>query len=703
MLLSRRFALLAGTSIVALAVPAMAQDAQPTEAVVLDEVVLDATAPTQGYVVPTSQIATKTETPVIETQQSVSIITKQQFEDQGAQSMTQALRYTAGVTAEPFGGDPRFDQPNLRGFDVGNSQYLNGLHLIRDFGAMGLELYGLERVEVLRGPSSGLYGSGSPGGIINMVQKHAQFDNFSEAGLGFGTNQNSLFFDVNRSTSDDMAWRLTGLLSDNEEQVDEVTNERGYLAAAASWQMDDASTLDLMLSYQKDSPISPAGVPYGLTQDVDAEDARDFYAGYPDADDSDRKMLNLGVEYKRELDNGWRLEQGFRYQKFDWKYTGFFSGHSYADGIVYPGAIYQDESSNTVHVDTRLLGEATTGAVTHKLVFGVDISRWSADNTTEFNYSSSLPDYWGTVPPLNFFDPDYSVSFPRSAGYRDVQDLTIEQTGIYAQDEISWNNWRATLVLRHDWAEQTGSAVSNFVGFETVTDAGQKDEATTGRVGVSYLFANGVAPYVSYATSFEPEIGIYRGSEAYKPTEGKQWEAGVKYQPTSFDALITAAVYDLKQQNVRRTVAPGIDEQIGEVHVRGFELEGTAELAEGWDIRGAYSYTDAVQKGGDKDGLMMTNTPYNAASIWLDRDFGNGVRVGGGIRYIGERYGNLTNTYKIDSVTLGDLGASYTRDNVVASVNVTNITDEAYVASCSDFGCFYGDGREVQARLTYKW
>ncbi|MBD9528829.1 TonB-dependent siderophore receptor [Paracoccus sp. PAR01] len=693
MLLSYRFALLAGTSLLALALPALAQDAPTAETVVLDEVVLDATAPTQGYVVPTTQIATKTNTPVLETQQSVSVITRQQIEDQGAQNMTQALRYTAGVTAEPFGADPRFDQPRMRGFDVSNSQYLNGLHLIRDFGAMSLDLYGLERVEVLRGPSSALYGSGSPGGIINMVQKHAQPEDFSEAGVSYGTHGNaSVFFDMNRAPSDTLAWRLTGNLANEQEQVEELENQRGYLAGALRWELDDVSTLDVMLSYQKDKPLSPTGVPHALTDIGDADDLRELYAGYPDEDDSDRRMLNLGVEYKRESDNGWRLEQGFRYQKFDWDYTGFYVTGLTGD-MIGVGSTYQDETSDTVQVDTRLIGEAVTGAATHRLLFGLDVSRWSGRNATDF----------GTAPSLNWRNPDYSVPAPRSTWYNLVNDISLEQIGVYAQDEISWNNWRASLALRHDWAQQSGTAWNNFGG---ETDVSQKDEATTGRVGLTYLFDNGVAPYVSYATSFEPEIGPDNKGDTLKPTEGKQWEAGVKYQPEAIDALVTLAVYDLKQTNVTRNMGGDIGNiQIGEVHSRGVELEGTAELAEGWDIRASYAYTDARQKGGAEDGRRMPDTPYNSASLWLDRDFGNGFRLGGGIRYVGERDGVGADWLptKVDGFTVGDVAASYTRDNIVASINVFNITDEAYISSCSGFGCFYGDGREVLAKLTYKW
>ena len=702
-MLSARFLFLAGTSALALAIPAAAQtaDATDTETVVLDEIVLDATAPTRGYVVPTTQIATKTETSVLETQQSVSVVTGQQIRDQGATSVGQALRYSAGAVAEPFGATPGFDEPNIRGFGSNNSQYLNGLRFIRKFGAPSYELYGLERVELLRGPSSALYGAGSPGGIVNLVQKHAQPEDFAEAGVGYGSfGDASLFFDVNRAASDVLAWRLTGQISKTEEQVEEVTNDRQYLATALRWQMDEVSTLDLLLSYQKDSPISPAGVPYALTQIADGDDLREFYAGYPDETDSDRRMLNLGVEYGRDLDNGWRLEQSFRYQKFDWDYNIFTSSRLSDDG----GSIVltqtdQEESGNTLNADTRLTGEVTTGAATHRLLVGIDALRYSFDNTTVFSTPLST---------IDWRDPDLGGFRPGPAWYTKNEDLTITQVGIYAQDEISWDNWRMSLGLRHSWVKQTGTVTVN--GIES--DGYQKDNATTGRIGLSYVFDNGVAPYVSYSTSFDPEIGTDRAGNAFEPTEGKQWEVGVKYQPS--DAiLLTAAYYDLKQDNLIRYDAAGLPVQSGEVRTRGLELEATAELAQGWDIRAAYAYTDTRLSGDAApetdptailyNGNRAANSPYHMASLWLVRDFDNGFRLGGGVRYVGERYGDDANNYPLDSNTLVDLGASYTRDNIVASLNVLNLTDKTYLASCSQFYCNYGEGREIQARLSYQW
>lgn len=698
MQLSFRNIRLAGVS--ALALSAAAAGAQEVEDnVVLDTITLTATTgvtvQAEGYVSDYSQAATKSDTPVAEAQQSISIVSTDQIEDQGAQTLGRALSYTAGVLGEPFGSDPRFDSPTIRGFEASSGQYVNGLRQLRYLGAPAYETYGLQQIEVLRGPSSSLYGAGTPAGIINQVQKRAQDYDFGEVGLGYDSNEAAqLFFDMNRVVNDTLSWRLTGIGRDNKLQIDELTNERGYLAGALRWRPDDFTTVDLTASYTKDSPISPTGVPYDLTRSADGDYLRDLYTGNSDWDDSDRKVFNIGIEISHEMENGWTLSQGFRYEKFDWDYTGtYVSGLSEDGQQILLGYNRQMEDTSGVNLDTRLSGEVTTGDAIHRLLFGVDIRKYDAESATDFFFG----------PGLDWRNPVYSNDLPSTPWYVSTTDLTLEQIGIYAQDEVEWGNWRGSLALRRDWAEQSGTGYNNFAG---TTDQDQNDNATTGRAGLAYVFQNGVMPYVSYSTSFDPEIGADGDGNKLKPTKGRQWEAGVKYQPQSFNGLFTVAVYDLRETNVtRRIVEDGrpFDRQIGKVKSRGIEMEGTAELSEGWNLRASYAYNDNEQTGGDFDGKEMSNAPRNLASLWLDRDFGNGLRVGGGIRHIGSRYGDLANEYELDSVTMADLGASYGYRDFEMSLNVSNLTDEEYVANCGTFGCFYGEGRTVTAKVSYKW
>lgn len=708
-----RAIILASVSTLALSTVSFAQEVQEEQnVIVLDAITITAggdNGPSSGYVASYNQTGTKTDTPMLETQQSTSVVTQQQIKDQGAENLGEALNYSAGVVGQPYGDDPRFDSPIIRGLPTDEAQYLNGLRMVRAFAAPAIETYGLEQVEVLRGPSSSLFGANEPAGVINQVQKRAQFDDFNEVGLSYGSNDSSsVFFDANRAVNDNVAYRFTGIARDEATQIEEITDKRGYLSAAVRWQADDATLIDFLASYQKDSPITPPGIPFWVTELGDDESLREFYAGYPSADDSDRKMTNIGLEIRREFDNGWQLTQGFRYQKIDWTYLGFdvsrdqgFGpenfGNNPSPDIIDMNSIDQKEDASTINLDTRLSGEATTGSVSHRLLFGLDVRQWDGYARTQFI----------TAPAINWRNPDYDVPVVGDVTYTGVKDLLQTQIGIYAQDEISVGNWRGSVALRHDWSKQTGTSVDTFNG---ATDPYRKDEATTGRVGLSYVINDEISPYISYATSFLPQLGqntnLNANGEPLKAKESKQWEAGVKYEPIAFDGFFTAAIYDLTQENVNRFVSVnGVagTYQIGEVKSRGLELEGTAELANGYSIRASYAYNETEQKGGAEDGNELPNAPKHNAGIWLDKDFNNGFRAGGGVRYIGDRFGNDANTYELDSVTLVDMGASYSRENVEMSLNLNNLTDEAYLASCSNFGCFYGQGREVTAKVSYKW
>lgn len=691
-------ALVSASTIAIAAGSAHAQDGgQP---ITLSEITLTATADISvepdGFTSDYSQAATKSDTPVAEMQQSVSVITTTQIESQGAENLGQALGYSAGVLAEPFGIDPRFDTPYIRGFKADNAQYVNGLRQGRYFGAVGQELYGMQQIEVVRGPSSTLYGAGSPLGVINMVQKRANWTDAGEVGLGYDTNGSSqLFFDVNRAANDDLAFRLTGIGRNESTQIEDLTDKGGYLAGAVRWAPSAATTIDFLASYTKDAPMSPTGVPFALTQIGDGDYLRELYTGQKDWDDSDRSLYTIGVEVGHELENGWKLSQNFRYENFDWDYQSTYAIAVLDADTISRGSSRQSESSETISLDTRLSGEVVTGQWSHRLLFGADVRKYDAYESSQF----------GSAADLSISDPDYYAGGRTFSGTPNEGPVLLRQVGVYAQDEISHGNWRGTLGLRYDWVQQSGERYGSVSEY--------KDNEITGRVGLSYVMANGAMPYASYSTSFDPQAGVNLDGDVLKPTKGEQWEVGVKYEPAAFDGLISVAYYDLRQKNVNRRVTEIVDgtsingiRQIGEVKSRGIELEATAELAGGWRLRGGYAYNDTEQvapAGDPVAGKEMPDAPRHLASLWLDRDLGNGLRVGGGVRHIGERFINATNTDTLDSVTLADLGITYERENMKASLNVRNLTDEVYVSACGFSYCSYGEGRTVSAKVAYKW
>lgn len=663
----------------------------------------DPRGPVDGYVAKTSATASKTGTPILETQQSISVITRDQIEAQSAQTLGEILNYTAGVVGQPFGADPRFDSPIVRGFDGRQLQYLNGLKLMRTAGAPTLEVYGLERVDVLRGPASVMYGQGNPGGIINQVSKRPRFENFGEVGTQIGSYDNyGAFFDFGGviPNHEEFAYRLTGLAKNAGAQTDNLDNDRYFIAPAFTWKPDEDTSLTILTSVQHDNPSSPSGLPpQYITGGSGLKLPRNFFVGDESFDGSSRTMTNIGYEFERHLNETWTFRQNVRYTNFDWNYQalGMASAGLGPDGrTLARTATFQDENLNTFNVDNNLTAEFSTAAVDHKVLFGLDYRYFDNNVRTRFFRAT----------PLDVLDPVYGGPIDLISPTLDTKVKSdLSQVGIYVQDELAYENWRATLGLRQDWASTSGTSTNMLLNSPRPLD--QDDHKLTGRAGLSYLFDNGLAPYISYSTSYDPIAST--AAADFKPSEGKQWEAGIKYQPTSFNGFFSAAVYDLKQTNVLRTVA-GLPQQIGEVHVKGVELEGVVSVAQGLDLRAAYTYTDAKIGEGIDDGNRVENVPRNAASLWLNYTFQEGTAleglgIGGGVRYVGQRFGNSTNNpdFDLDGVTLFDAALTYRKENWKGSLNFKNLGDEKYVASCSTFGCYYGDGRTVIGKLSYTW
>ena len=279
--------------------------------------------------------------------------------------------------------------------------------------------------------------------------------------------------------------------------------------------------------------------------------------------------------------------------------------------------------------------------------------------------------------------------------------------------QIRFDRLVVTAGLRQDWSDLSNA------------DGSVDDDALTGRAGAVYLFDNGLAPFVSYATSFNPITGETSDGALFKPSEGKQIEGGIKYQPAGWNSFITASLYQIEQTNVvaNQAVPDGgslVREitQTGEIRSRGFELEATASLTDGLSLVGNYTYADVEITQGDDTvvagiitatttGNRPANVPEHAAALWLDYAFQpgtvlEGVSLGGGVRYIGSRFGNDSNSIDLPSATLVDLAIRYEKDDFKAALNVNNVADEEYVASCN-FGCYYGEGRSVIASVAYKW
>lgn len=685
------------------AVPAFAQQAAPeatgTAEPTLPEVRVEArtepetaTGPVQGYVAKRSATATKTDTPLAEVPQSISVITRDQLTDRNATTLNEALQYSAGAATAVFGEDPRQDVIKVRGFDA--DIYLDGLSERSFYQGVRQDLYGIERVEVLRGPSSALYGAGGPGGILNMVSKRASLAPLREVFVGYGSyDTKEAGFDLGGAISDTLAWRLTGLGRDGETKLDHTENERLYIAPTLAWTPSADTRLDLMLRYQRDRDsftyqwLPVEGTLYG---NPNGRISESFFASEPSLDHADRDTWSVGYAFSHRLSDKTTFVQNVRYRD-----TQIDNAEVYGFGYL-PGDLRMlnrfawklriDEQALVIdnHIEHRIEG----AGISHTLLAGVDV----------IDYENTRTDTDGLATPIDVFDPVYGGALLFGDPYS--QHNTLTQTGVYLQDQIKYDqHWNLTLSGRYDWARTKT---------EPAWDDGttQRDHRFTGRAGLTYVFDNGLAPYASYASGFKPVAGTDSSGNLLQPEYARQYEVGIKYLPSGRPVQLTAAVFDLTKTNVLTSDPTGMfQSQTGQVRSRGLELEGIAQLDRQWKILASYTYTDAeVTRDLSYQGKLPLTTPRNQASLWADYSFLAGVpglSLAAGLRHVGAFYGDSDNQFETPSANYVDLALRYAAGPWKLSLNANNLTDKVVAICFTSYACNYSTGRTVTARLSY--
>ncbi|WP_334420528.1 MULTISPECIES: TonB-dependent siderophore receptor [unclassified Bradyrhizobium] len=668
----------------------------------------------QGYVAGRSMAGTKTNTPIMETPQSLSVIGSEQIRDQKPGKFDEILRYTPGVVAGTFGADTRNDWFLIRGFksdDIG--LFLDGLQLFyTSYASWKLQPFNLARVEVLRGPSAVLYGGSSPSGIVNAVSKTPPVEpiRYLETGVNnFGNAYLSFDFGGPVATAPEngkLFYRVVGQVQNGGTQVDFTPDNNYFVAPSVTYKPDADTTFTVLASASKQDTRGINFLPYVGTV-VDAPFGRiptKRFVGDPSVDTFKREQEMIGYQFERNLSDSVTFRQNARYAHVDITYRGLV-GNSYtniATGDLGRYNWYAKNTANQGNLDNQLEYRFDTGPVQHTMLFGLDLKAYRIDDYQIFDF--------GGVPSINVFNPIYGIGdIPFTvAPFRNFL-LTQNQLGTYIQDQIKFGGFTLVLSGRNDWVSTsqgdrpTGATLFN-----------REDSKFSGRAGLIYNFANGLAPYVAYATSYNPIIGLNASNQLFLPETGEQAEIGLKFQPNGFDGHFSIAVFDLKRQNVPTTVPSTtlvLQNQTGEVTSRGLELEAVANLAPGLKMVGAFTTYDLfISKDADPAllGLTPTNTPQQVGSVWGDYTFQEGplrgFGFGGGVRYIGKSFANAANTLVVPSVVLGDASIHYEWQNWRAALNVINIADKTYVASCaSDTSCFYGDRRRVTASLAYKW
>lgn len=712
-------------SVAALAIvaPSFAQDADVTQ---LQRIVVEGqggegseqggVGPVEGVVAKTSRVGAKTATPLHEIPQSVSVIGREEIDDQGAQKVDEALRYTAGVFTQPFGPDSDTNWIFIRGFQAtATGAYMDGLQLFSyGFGGFYVDSFGLERIEVLKGPASVLYGGSNPGGVVNYVSKRPEFSRTRHVETGINDAGNAyLGFDIG-DFSDNVAMRMTGRIAGGDTYSDNQDGWRGIISPSITWKRDEQTSLTLLGNYTHVDENHNGGsfLPYeGTVVDRIFDGVNygriDRNANFTETsvDLYERQQASIGYEFEHTMDNDWTVRSLARLGV-----ANIDEVSVYPDGWADATSLNRinfghDTTSTTFLIDNQIEGTVATGPAEHRILAGIDYKYYNIDQVQ----SSAL---FGTTPPIDAFNPAYGAALTDRVSYLN-QDLTQQQLGFYLQDQIRFGGgWLATLNGRYDHGWLEAHDMATFYSPDQDMIQTRSDGRLSGRAGLAYEFANGVTPYASVATFFNPIIGTDANGDLFEPEEGVQFEAGVKYVPTFMDGLFTFSVFDLTRRNVPSNVTAFTQLQTGEVRSRGFEAEAKVNITEQFKVTAALTAYD-IEITEDEDASLIGNTPFIVpevmASLSADYTFRgdawyDGVSIGGGVRYLGSSWADNANTLKVPDATLVDLKVGYERENWGVDLNVTNLFDETYVSSCQTaVTCSYGEGRSFKLRAHATW
>lgn len=699
------------TALVALGLPlqATAQEGTADQPYVLAPITLrpgqQYTGAVDGYLASGTATALKSGAPLTEIPQSVSVVTSEELEDRAPKNVDEAVAYVPGVTSGIWGVDDRYDQFLIRGFDLGTSGiFRDGLSSkAQNFSGFMIDPYMIDRIDVLRGPSSVVYGSNDAAGMINIITKRPVFERFTDAELSYGSHDTTtLGLDTGGvlDKSETLAWRLTALKRDGANEIEGSQNDRDLIALGLTWEPTDRTSVTLLGHWQKDDRTPNSFLP------VTGEDYPASYGDLPyDFTDSQHafnrfatEQTSIGWQAQHDLTEQVTLRQNFRYarQRTDYRHLYFNGMHDpdwnpTEDSMNY-AAFAVDEVARHTALDNQIEYRSRFAGGDNTLLFGADYVRQEVDGTSAYDDSYQIdirnPNY------------DFDVAYP--AVYQNSRTVVTEK-GIYLQDHLKLQNGVSlTAGLRRAWVENET--------YDRLTDttSRQKDNATTGLFGLTYDLGNGFIPYASYTESFTTNIGQKFDGSQFDPTEGKQYEVGLRYAPTDRNLLLSAAVFEINKTNIKTTDPAHTEHSIqtGEVRHRGVELEARGELNEQFSFIAGYTYLDpkiTSSTEGD-EGNRTALAPRHQASLWVDYDFQNrlkGLNLGGGIRYIGSSFGDNANTREVDAYTLVDMAVRYEWEDYTVALNVNNVLDKDYYATCdTSVGCISGAGRNATLTLS---
>jgi iron complex outermembrane receptor protein len=715
-----RLLLVSGVALIAVACQAGSAFAQEAGSTMeLDPIVVVGSSVTKGarveqrgYVAKDTSTATKTTTSIAEAPQSISVITRGAMTDRAVQTVADSLLYSANVNGQRYGNDTRSDYFTIRGFPA--DLYLDGLRVPQianqtgGYAGFRVDPFFLNRVEVLRGPSSALFGQTNVGGVVNMISKDPSDEAKGEVYTRFGSfNQKEIGFDTTGPIGSEsgLSYRLEGVLRDSDSMNDFGKNDRIAISPTVRWSPDEDTSLTVYGAYMKDDGgqvpaiIPAAGSVY--PNSLGLKIPRNFSDGDPSLAIYDKETAYVGYRLEQALGDDLTLRQNFRYSYLDLNYQNLFTSGLLADQRTITRTIYNAQPTlDALALDTNLEYRFDTGPVKHTMLAGVDLQWQHLVNRTGSRASS-------VAERLDLFNSVYGIGVtPATLTTR--LDQTQRQVGIYLQDQIELGGFRLTVSGRQDYVNIDSNSTTLSTGVSRNYE--QDPSAFTGRVGAAYVFDNGIVPYALYSKSFMPVLTL--ADTPLKPTTGELKEVGVKYAPPGENFSLTASGFEATQQNVVNRVAT-VYYQTDEVRVRGIELEANATLWDRVNLTAAASWQDPEvtrSQTASQVGKLPYTVPRQQQSLFISYDvpmpdaWDGKLTVGAGARHVGKTAGDTANSFFVPGHTLVDAFARYEHDRYSFQLNGYNLGNKTYVAGCNTTTqCYYGQGLTVVGTVSVKW
>ncbi|MUK45046.1 TonB-dependent siderophore receptor [Aliivibrio fischeri] len=663
--------------------------------------------------------ATKTSLEPEETPQGITVLDGEVLEQRSVKSLNEALRYVPGVTTEQKGGAvTMYDTFNIRGFDVNQSyydglvlQYLNGWNLQPQIDPIAIQ-----QIEVFKGPTSVLYGSMPPGGMVNMIAKTPQKEKSTDVKVATGTgNLVEASIDTTGQFGDsDFSYRFIALARQKDGQVDYTEEERYVIAPSVDWQVSDRTLINFNMYYQNDpsmgmnSAMPASGMIY---DNPNGSTDPSTFVGDKNWSTFEREFFMAGYKINHEFNNNWSFLQNFRYMNASLYQENTYHIESNFDpstGNLDRNIYSTDESSTGYTIDNQLSGRVMAGNVEHNLLFGIDYQKLDGDSLyQEFGTTSQFGNFNIFTPNNNMIDRGKLTQ-----SYESKEKISVEQLGFYTQDQIRID--RLVLIAGGRFDQYKSSNTTST----TSKDADQSQFSY--RVGALYELESGFSPFISYATSFEPAAGLDAKGNAYDPELGEQIEAGVKYESADYTKTASASVFKIVKSDALMSDPSdpwGPQLQIGEIRSQGLELQGQWMVNDSWDIAANYTYIDmeiTKDSGNDLEGKTPIYVPTHAASLWSNYYIYDGIltgtRISGGLRYVGEMEMDAANTDKVPDYTLADVSIGYELDGIsesltgaTAQLSATNLFNTEYYSCYDSANCWYGAEQTVELSINYNF